>query len=91
MHAQVSCCVVGRSRGYYKEYVRSETGLTVGHLLAAAEKLVEEHEFCPFAEPSLHQSDGTVKPRVTFDTVIQHQADDPVVVKRRQEAKNARE
>ena len=42
-----------------------------------AERVMRRHSNCPWAEPEMHNDDGTVAVSVAFDTVVRLEDDDP--------------
>lgn len=60
--------------------VVSNTGLTVGHLYDAIERIREEHRICPHAVEILnHDEDGNYWPDISFGCLLKVRADDPVL------------
>ncbi|WPG97953.1 Hypothetical protein R9X50_00073600 [Acrodontium crateriforme] len=59
--------------------IAAATGLTVGHLIAAAQEIQKEHAHCPFAEEHMHTSDGIVHPQVQFFGWVELREDDPAL------------
>ena len=60
--------------------VVSNSGLTVGHLYDAIERIREEHRICPHAvEISNHDDDGNYWPNISFGCLLKVRADDPVL------------
>lgn len=60
--------------------VVSNTGLTVGHIYDAIERIREEHRICPHAIEILnHDDDGNYWPTISFGCLLKVRADDPVL------------
>jgi hypothetical protein len=60
--------------------VVSNTGLTVGHLYDAIERIREEHRICPHAiEIANHDDDGNYWPNISFGCLLKVRPDDPVL------------
>ena len=60
--------------------VVSTTGLTVGHLYDAIERIREEHRICPHAtEIANHDEDGNYWPDISFGCLLKVRADDPIL------------
>lgn len=60
--------------------VVSNTGLTIGHLYDAIERIREEHRICPHAiEITNHDEDGNYWPDISFGCLLKVRADDPVL------------
>lgn len=58
------------------------TGLTIGHIYDAAQKIRQAHLHCPHASVALHAADGTVKPEIIFAAVLTLKHDDPYLIKK---------
>lgn len=74
-----------RARRTTPETLRSQSGITVGDLYDAAERLAKEHALCPFAEGFQINEDGIVDVCVTFEAVVYLPETDPLVIEKRKE------
>lgn len=60
----------------------SETGLTLGDLVDAAQKISQEHRSCPYALSGMHNPDsGFVRAVISFYGKLALQANDPVLLR----------
>lgn len=57
--------------------IQCATGLTIGHVSDATQKLRKAHIHCPHASLGDHAGDGTVKPEVVFGAILTLKKDDP--------------
>ena len=64
--------------------ITSESGLVVGDLLDAHNRVTADHRLCPEAEPPEHGSDGFVNPHVSFEATMVAENDDPSLLERKQ-------
>jgi hypothetical protein len=101
MEARLSCCnkyrglfsddmlsMLNSSTSAFEPYaqeVTSSSGITVGQLLDAAQKLHQEHRYCVNAEEYDHRADGSVEVSVSFKGEVNVDPKDPVLLRRHQE------
>lgn len=64
------------------EIFRNENGIRVGDLIDAYLRVNEQHKLCPDAIPELHDEDGFVTPRISFETKVTTLDDDPELLER---------
>ena len=78
--AKPSCC----GSKMHPIVIESTTGVTVGDLMDAEEKLTREHRLCSFAPSSLHnRRTGEVETAMEIRGTLTLRSDDPVVETRR--------
>lgn len=88
MSATVSCCTISRTR-MDPQIITSETGITIGDLHDAAQKLWNEHRQCTNAGMLQHDEDGLVKVQVTFTTKVKLGPNEPFLLERQKRAARA--
>lgn len=59
--------------------IRCHSGITVGHIHDAVQKLRETHRKCPHASLHEHDKDGTVRPEITFTAILELKKDEPYI------------
>lgn len=62
--------------------IRCATGLTIGHIADAAERICKAHLHCPHASFEEHAANGTVKPDIVFGAILTLKKDDPYLVQK---------
>ncbi|KAK4895562.1 hypothetical protein LTR27_006345 [Elasticomyces elasticus] len=62
--------------------IQRDRGITLGDLYDFAERLIAQHENCPFAHPNDHNADGTVKVCVTFQATATLRDDDTYILRK---------
>lgn len=65
--------------------ISCNTGITVGHIYEAVEKLRRLHKNCPHASVDEHAPDGTVRPRVKFAAILDLKENDPRMFEKEEE------
>ena len=60
-----------------------ETGIRIGDMLDAYARTAEAHKLCPDAIPDLHDDEGFVIPRISFEANVATLEDDPKLLARR--------
>lgn len=64
------------------ETIERENGVRFGDLLDAYLRIAEAHRLCPDADPELHDENGFVKPRISFEANVVALDDDPKLLDR---------
>ena len=66
------------------ETITADSGIRMGDIIDAYNRITADHRLCPYADPPEHGPDGFVKPRVTFEAVVAAEADDKLLVEKKQ-------
>ncbi|KAK5681081.1 hypothetical protein LTS10_006841 [Elasticomyces elasticus] len=82
MCMNISCCCPMYGAKHPQGRIQRDRGVTLGELYDFAERMIAQHENCPFAHPNDHNVDGTVKVCVTSQATATLRDDDSYILRK---------